>query len=454
MATAADAPAFAFTPADAVEALGRLGDAQLASWARWANESYWSCVSDGGEDAACRVAAKATATDRCQDGYCYAAKSPVPEGAKVAMFAGGWVERRDNSQAIRGVEIFRVGTWNGEKYTSKDLDNMIEAFDEVGFIPPVKLGHTDAPDAPAYGWVKNLRREGDILKADFEDIPDATFTEISEGRYDAVSSEIFFNMSWNDKKFPKVLAAVAILGAHPPAVSDLKSLRSSMAGLAQAAAASRHVHSIPKGAARMADPNTNPAPANGGEDVAALKAQLAEAQARVHTLEQGSQAAGDEAVRIARLSEEVETLKRQTAESQERARLAEVKGKAERVKVPSLRSHFTALYDLASRAAGAVKLVKFSVDGADKDTDPMAVIDDLAERVSKLTQGILREHGAGPVLGDREATDEAPDAEVDRLVKKLQADGKAKSYGEGMRAVLANPDNADLARRYAARGAH
>jgi len=43
--------------------------------------------------------------------------------------------------AIKGIEIFRVGTWNGDHYTTKDLDDMVDAFGRVGFQPPVILGH-------------------------------------------------------------------------------------------------------------------------------------------------------------------------------------------------------------------------------------------------------------------------------------------------------------------------
>ena len=32
---------------------------------------------------------------------------------------------------IKDVEIFKVGKWNGDEYTNKDLDNMVKAFDQL-----------------------------------------------------------------------------------------------------------------------------------------------------------------------------------------------------------------------------------------------------------------------------------------------------------------------------------
>ncbi|MBI4185311.1 MAG: hypothetical protein HY521_15065 [Proteobacteria bacterium] len=79
---------------------------------------------------------------------------------------------------LAGVEVFRAGTWNGDAYSADDIDAMVAAFGEVGFRPPVKLGHAAAPGAPAYGWVKALRRAGERLIADLADLPGAVFEAI------------------------------------------------------------------------------------------------------------------------------------------------------------------------------------------------------------------------------------------------------------------------------------
>jgi hypothetical protein len=134
---------------------------------------------------------------------------------------------------IRDVEIFRTGTWNGDEYTEKDLDDMVEAFDKAGYRPPVKLGHSDQVGEPAYGWVDAIRRVGDRLVADFMDLPQSIYEAIRDRRYDAVSSEIFFNLKRGGEKFRRALKAVALLGAEIPGVAHLKPLRDSFVGLTE-----------------------------------------------------------------------------------------------------------------------------------------------------------------------------------------------------------------------------
>jgi hypothetical protein len=125
---------------------------------------------------------------------------------------------------LRDVEIFRSGMWNGETYSNRDLDDMIWAFDRVGFKVPVKIGHAEKSGAPAYGWVASIRRSGDKLVADFEDLSRDLYKAIKDRRFDAVSSEIFWNLNRNGVIFPRVLKAVALLGAETPGVSGLAPL--------------------------------------------------------------------------------------------------------------------------------------------------------------------------------------------------------------------------------------
>ena len=132
---------------------------------------------------------------------------------------------------IQGVEIFKAGTWNGDTYTIDDLDLMIDAFGKVGFRPPVKLGHTKDSGARAFGWVENLRRIGDKLIADFTNVPSKLLELIRARAFDAVSAEVGWNMERNGKVFPRVLRAVALLGAAIPAVAGLRPVSTSIKGL-------------------------------------------------------------------------------------------------------------------------------------------------------------------------------------------------------------------------------
>lgn len=131
------------------------------------------------------------------------------------------------SFSIKGLEIFAVGTWNGDKYSQKDLDTMVDVFDKVGFSPPLKLGHTEdqkflqTDGLPAAGWVDRIYTKGDKLLADISRIPKKIYMLLKKGAYRHVSSEVYWNLKRNDTVFSRALKAVALLGAEIPAVSGL-----------------------------------------------------------------------------------------------------------------------------------------------------------------------------------------------------------------------------------------
>lgn len=137
-----------------------------------------------------------------------------------------------NLKSIPGVEIFAAGTWNGDTYSIQDLDEMVRAFSELkGTVKPsLKLGHTDRQKLiqkdglPAAGWIGNLYRAGEKLLADFVDIPDKIYQLLKNKAYRKVSSEIYWNIDINGKKYPRMLSAVALLGADMPAVTTLNDI--------------------------------------------------------------------------------------------------------------------------------------------------------------------------------------------------------------------------------------
>jgi len=133
---------------------------------------------------------------------------------------------------IANVEIMRTGTWNGKRFGNADLDELGANFSRVGFRPPVKLGHTDKPGDPAYGWVSSLRRVKDRLLAGFVSVPEDLITMIKAKRYNSVSVELFENLVRNGETFRLALKAVAVLGAAIPAVSGLKPLSESLGAFA------------------------------------------------------------------------------------------------------------------------------------------------------------------------------------------------------------------------------
>ena len=139
---------------------------------------------------------------------------------------------------LTGIEIFEVGTWNGDQYHLSDLQAMVDAFTLVGFEPPVKAGHQngqeDATQAklvfgePALGYIKRIYIKGTKLLADITGIPARFAKLIDAGAFRRISSEIFWNYldENSGKVFPRVLKAIAFLGADIPALTSLKAIES------------------------------------------------------------------------------------------------------------------------------------------------------------------------------------------------------------------------------------
>ncbi len=127
------------------------------------------------------------------------------------------------------VEIMSVGTWNKDKFTKEDLENIAFNFDSLKDTvkPFLKLGHNlkQEDGKPAMGWVKVLKVSGDKLIATLTQVPEKIYKAIKGGRYKRLSAEIYFN--FKDKAGnirQKVLRAVALLGADVPAVDNLADL--------------------------------------------------------------------------------------------------------------------------------------------------------------------------------------------------------------------------------------
>jgi len=130
---------------------------------------------------------------------------------------------------IKNVEVFSAGEWNKDKYSIDDLHSMVTAFNnlKVGFRPFLKLGH-DSKQAlakssglPSVGWVENLYVKGSKLFADFDYVPEKIFKLIKSRAYRKVSCEIYWDMEVDGSKYPRVVGAVALLGAENPGVMNL-----------------------------------------------------------------------------------------------------------------------------------------------------------------------------------------------------------------------------------------
>ncbi|MDP0171073.1 peptidase [Glaesserella parasuis] len=125
------------------------------------------------------------------------------------------------------IEIFKAGTRkdaNGTEVTITvaDLKQAVESYNVEFHEAPAVIGHPEH-NRPAYAWVKRLELEGDILKAELDQI-DPEFAEmVDKGRFKKVSASFYLaNSPNNPKQGSLYLRHVGFLGAMPPAVKGLR----------------------------------------------------------------------------------------------------------------------------------------------------------------------------------------------------------------------------------------
>lgn len=128
------------------------------------------------------------------------------------------------------IEIFRAGRhtdMHGREFTvsSADLANIARGYDPTLLEAPLVIGHPQV-SAPAYGWVKGLRAEGDALVADSHQI-EATFAAaVKAGRWKKRSAAFLLPDSpGNPTPGQFYLQHVGFLGAQRPAVMGLRDVQ-------------------------------------------------------------------------------------------------------------------------------------------------------------------------------------------------------------------------------------
>jgi hypothetical protein len=114
------------------------------------------------------------------------------------------------------IPFFKAGTHTDSKgkvhsYTEADLDSIALNYDEKKHTAPVVIGHPKS-NFPAYGWVKNLKRIGDVLYAELSDYRDEFKEIVQTGLYKKVSASFYEDGS---------LRHIGFLGAQPPAIKGL-----------------------------------------------------------------------------------------------------------------------------------------------------------------------------------------------------------------------------------------
>jgi hypothetical protein len=121
------------------------------------------------------------------------------------------------------VPIFRAGQHTSAEgleraYTESDLDHIVRAYNPDYHEAPAVVGHPEN-NAPAYGWVKGLKREGSTLLARFGQVNPDFEQMVKSGAFKKRSASFYVKPSGLE------LRHVAFLGAQPPAVKGLAAIK-------------------------------------------------------------------------------------------------------------------------------------------------------------------------------------------------------------------------------------
>jgi len=113
------------------------------------------------------------------------------------------------------IAIFKTGvhtdsSGSTKEWTEQDLDK-IAAYDPAKHEAPVVIGHPK-DNAPAYGWVEALKRDGDILYAKMKGLIPEFVEMVKKGMFKKRSISIYPDGT---------LRHIGFLGAMPPAVKGL-----------------------------------------------------------------------------------------------------------------------------------------------------------------------------------------------------------------------------------------
>lgn len=116
------------------------------------------------------------------------------------------------------IPIFRGGKQidsSGREHDGDALiDKAVASFNASRHEPPVVIGHP-AENAPAWGWVEGLQRQGNMLLAKFKQVQPEFEEMVKRGRFKKRSAAFYPDGT---------LRHVGFLGAMPPAVKGLPDL--------------------------------------------------------------------------------------------------------------------------------------------------------------------------------------------------------------------------------------
>lgn len=134
------------------------------------------------------------------------------------------------TQPTASLPIFRAGTHtsvDGRKltFTSAILRELAEGYDPQVSEAPLVVGHPRL-DAPAYGWAKSLKAEGELLYAEPHQVEPQFAELVNAGRFKKISASIYLPDSpGNPTPGKHYVRHIGFLGAAAPAVKGLPSVQ-------------------------------------------------------------------------------------------------------------------------------------------------------------------------------------------------------------------------------------
>lgn len=103
------------------------------------------------------------------------------------------------------------------------IERVVANFTPDTHEPPVVIGHP-VDNGPAYGWVRALRVNGDVLEAQFGDTDDTFEEMVKSGRFKKRSASLYLTPEAAPGGKAPALRHVGFLGAQPPAVKGLREI--------------------------------------------------------------------------------------------------------------------------------------------------------------------------------------------------------------------------------------
>jgi len=126
-------------------------------------------------------------------------------------------------KSLKNVAVFSTGTFKGKTYTLDDLNEMVSVSKSIKYSPRIGLTHNRQKFVSSYGLAKNFKVDGNLVRADLEEIPDNVFEAIDKGYFPSKSIKLAHNIPLQSGKVVKnLITSVDLLGNEIPALFEIE----------------------------------------------------------------------------------------------------------------------------------------------------------------------------------------------------------------------------------------